>query len=153
MNLIHHRVKIFPLVVYDESVKTMLKLERHNKLKPIQVITILALLKQSLDQKISSDDQQGHSGWGTRVCTLENLKLSLFEMGFFPGDVEQMNADFQDLIFELLATGAIDLKNKVCSISPESEQGKQLITLVNTHPLSKFFRDLHTTINKLQPQI
>lgn len=118
----------------------------------MQVIIALTILKQSLDQKIASTDQQAHSGWGTRVCTLENLKLSLFEMGFFPNNTEQMDTDFRDVIFELLATGAINLQNNVCSISTESEEGKQLVTLVNAHPLSKFFRDLHATINKLQSQ-
>lgn len=135
-----------------------MQLGRDGKLKPIQVIIVLSLLKQRLDQKLASGDQQAHSWRGTMIvpdhgCTLENLKLSLFQMGFLPDDAEQMDTDFRDAFFELLATGAIDLQNKVCSISPESEQGKQLITLITTHPLSKFFRDLHTTINKLQPQI
>jgi len=130
----------------------MIQSGRNFKPKPVQVIIVLTLLKQNLDQKIASGEQKGHSGWGTRVWTLENLKQSLFEMGFFPNDIEQMDADFRDVFYELLATGAIDLQNNVCSISTESEQARQLITLVNAHPLSKFFRDLHATINKLPSQ-
>lgn len=110
-------------------VNFMVHLGRDGNLKPVHVIIVLAILRQQTDPQCQQ-------------ASLENLKRTLFEMSFLPGDTERVETAFREAFYELLITGAIDLLDGNCSINPESELGRRLTTLAKEHPLTKFMRSV-----------